>query len=42
MAVGAVLGGVLGGKLARFIKPQALRAVVVTIAVIVAVIYLVR
>lgn len=42
MAVGAILGGVLGGKLARFIKPQALRAVVVAIAVIVAVIYLVR
>ncbi len=42
MAGGAVLGGVLGGKLARFIKPQALRVMVVTIAVIVAVVYLMR
>jgi len=42
MAVGAVLGGVLGGKLARFVKPQVLRAIVVTIAVIVAVVYLMR
>ncbi|MFO7631582.1 MAG: sulfite exporter TauE/SafE family protein [Caldilinea sp.] len=42
MAVGAVLGGVLGGKLARFVKPQMLRAVVVTIAVIVAIVYWMR
>jgi uncharacterized protein len=42
MAVGAVLGGVLGGKLARFVKPQVLRAVVVTIAVIVAIGYWMR
>lgn len=42
MAVGSVLGGVLGGKLARFVKPQVLRAIVVTIAVIVAILYLVR
>jgi uncharacterized membrane protein YfcA len=42
MAAGAVLGGVLGGKLARFVKPQALRVIVVTIAVIVAVVYLMR
>ena len=42
MAVGAVVGGVLGGKLARFVKPQVLRAIVITIAVIVAVVYLMR
>ena len=42
MAAGAVLGGVLGGKLARFVKPQALRVIVVTIAEIVAVVYLMR
>ena len=42
MAVGAVVGGVLGGKLARFVKPQVLRAIVITIAVIVAVVYLIR
>ncbi len=42
MAVGAVIGGVLGGKLARFVKPQVLRAIVITIAVIVAIVYLVR
>ena len=42
MAVGAVVGGVFGGKLARFVKPQVLRAIVITIAVIVAVVYLVR
>jgi uncharacterized membrane protein YfcA len=42
MAGGALLGGVLGGKLARFVKPQVLRAVVVTIAVVVAALYLMR
>ena len=42
MAVGAIVGGMLGGKLAGRIKPQTLRAVVVAIGVIVAVIYLLR
>lgn len=42
MAVGALAGGALGGKLAGRIKPSTLRGMVVTIGVIVAIIYLVR
>lgn len=42
MAFGALAGGALGGKLAGKIKPTALRWIVVSIGVIVAVIYLVR
>jgi len=42
MAIGATIGGVLGGKLASRIKPQTLRAVVVAIGVMIAIIYLVR
>jgi len=42
MAVGALVGGVAGGKLASRIRPAALRYMVVTIGVIVATIYLVR
>jgi uncharacterized protein len=42
MAVGALLGGVIGGRLASRIKPETLRRVVVTIGVAVSIIYLVR
>jgi uncharacterized membrane protein YfcA len=42
MAAGALLGGSLGGRLARRIKPEALRWVVVTIGFTVGMIYLVR
>lgn len=42
MAVGALLGGIVGGKLASRIRPSALRYMVVTIGVIVSIIYLVR
>jgi uncharacterized membrane protein YfcA len=42
MAVGALAGGALGGKLAGKIKPTTLRWIVVSIGVVVAVIYLVR
>jgi hypothetical protein len=42
MAVGALAGGALGGKLAGRIPPKSLRWVVVTIGVIVALIYLLR
>ncbi len=42
MAVAALLGGVLGGRLASRIKPASLRRVVVIIGVVVAVYYLVR
>lgn len=42
MAVGSVVGGLLGGRLARFVQPRTLRMVVVTIAVIVAVAYWMR
>ena len=39
MAVGALAGGALGGKLANVIKPTTLRWIVVTIGVIISVIY---
>lgn len=42
MAVGALAGGALGGKLAGWIKPATLRRVVVTIGMVVGVIYLAR
>jgi hypothetical protein len=42
MAVGALAGGVMGGRLASRIKPASLRRVVVIIGVAVALIYLVR
>lgn len=42
MAAGAIIGGSIGGKLAGRIPPSTLRAVVVTVAVIVAGVYLVR
>jgi uncharacterized membrane protein YfcA len=42
MAVCALLGGWLGGRLASRIKPSMLRAVVVVIGVVVAIIYFVR
>lgn len=42
MAVGALLGGALGGRLASNIKPSTLRWVVVSIGFVLGVIYLVR
>ncbi len=42
MAVGALLGGALGCRMAGRIQPRTLRTVVITIGVIVAIIYLVR
>lgn len=42
MAVCALLGGVLGGKLAGKIRPAALRWLVVTIGVVVGILYLIR
>lgn len=42
MAIGALLGGAIGGKLAGRIKPSWLRAVVVIIGVIVAIIYWIK
>ena len=42
MAVGAIVGGTIGGRLAGRIKPGTLRAIVVTVAVIVAAVYLIR
>ena len=42
MACGAVAGGALGGRLAGRIDPGALRALVVTIGLVVAVVYFVR
>lgn len=42
MAVGALIGGILGGRLAGYIKPSTLRWTVVVIGVIIAMIYFVR
>jgi uncharacterized membrane protein YfcA len=42
MAVGALIGGVLGGRLASRVKPQTLRWVVVSIGIVVSIIYFVR
>ena len=42
MAVGALVGGAVGGKMARHIKPAALRWLVVAIGVVVSVIYFVK
>jgi len=42
MAIGALLGGVLGGRLASRIKPSALRWTVVIIGVVISIIYFVR
>jgi uncharacterized protein len=42
MAVGALIGGVFGGRLAGRVKPVTLRWMVVTIGIIVSIIYFVR
>jgi uncharacterized membrane protein YfcA len=42
MAVGALVGGVLGGRLAGKVKPATLRWIVVLIGFVVGTIYLVR
>ena len=39
MAVGALLGGMLAGRIVRFINPTALRAVVVVIGIVVALVF---
>ena len=42
MAFGALIGGVLGGRIARRINPSALRWVVVVIGVLISIIYFIR
>lgn len=42
MAVGALLGGAIGGRLASRVKPSTLRWLVVAIGVVVGIVYLVR
>ncbi len=42
MAVGALVGGHLGGSVAHRLDPKVLRAVVVVLGTIVGVVYLVR
>lgn len=42
MAVGALAGGALGGRLASVISPTALRAIVITIGVGVAILFVIR
>jgi uncharacterized membrane protein YfcA len=42
MAIGALIGGALGGRMARRVRPVMLRRIVVTIGVAVALVYLAR
>jgi hypothetical protein len=42
MAVGALAGGALGGRLAGRIRPEMLRRIVVTAGLVIALIYLVH
>jgi uncharacterized membrane protein YfcA len=42
MAIGALIGGILGGRLARFVKPSTLRWTVVVIGVLIALFYFLR
>ena len=42
MAIGALFGGVLGGRLAGYIKPSTLRWTVVIIGVVISIVYFVR
>lgn len=42
MAVGALVGGAVAGRFVRFVNPGALRAVVVAVGVVVAIVYFVR
>jgi uncharacterized membrane protein YfcA len=42
MAIGALAGGSIGGRFAGRVKPATLRAIVVTLGVIVAIVYLVK
>jgi uncharacterized membrane protein YfcA len=42
LAVGAIAGGAIGGRLAHRVKPASLRRVVVTIGLVVGIVYLVR
>ena len=42
MAIGALIGGILGGRLARFVKPSTLRWTVVVIGVLIALLYFLR
>ena len=42
MALGAIAGGAIGGRLASLVAPQTLRLIVITIGVGVAIIFLVR
>ena len=42
MAVGALAGGALGGRLAGRIKPNSLRAAVVSVGVIVSMVYFIK
>lgn len=42
MAVGAIFGGALGGRLASRVKPSMLRRIVVVVGVIVSIIYFIR
>jgi uncharacterized membrane protein YfcA len=42
MAVGALLGGAAGGRLAGFVRPATLRAMVIAIGVLIAAYFLFR
>jgi uncharacterized membrane protein YfcA len=42
MAVSALIGGALGGRLAHRVRPAMLRTVVVTLGILIAIIYFIR
>ena len=42
MAVGAIVGGTLGGRLARRVRPETLRWIIVTIGLLLSLVYLIR
>jgi uncharacterized membrane protein YfcA len=42
MAISALIGGALGGRLAHRVRPASLRAVVVTLGILIAIVYFIR
>ncbi len=42
MGAGAIVGGTIGGRFAGSVRPATLRAIVVTLAVVVAIVYFIK
>ncbi|MFY7932447.1 MAG: sulfite exporter TauE/SafE family protein, partial [Microcystis aeruginosa] len=42
VAIGSLIGGLLGGKIARIISPSYLRQTVVILSIIIAIVYFLR